>query len=67
MGATGSLRLAFHQPTTFAALIVIAGRVEDGPNYSATESDIDRRANPFLAAAELRSTTRNMPAWITSG
>jgi predicted peptidase len=71
MGATGSLRLAFHQPTTFAALIVIAGRVEDGPNYTATESDIDRWANPFLTAADpfasLAAKIKHLPIWLFHG
>ncbi len=71
MGGTGSLRLALHRPNTFAALVVVAGRVEDGPNYTAAEIEIDRRANPFLAApdpfAALAAKLKHLPIWLFHG
>ena len=71
MGGTGSYRLALHQPDTFAALVVVAGRVEDGPNYSTAETEIDRRANAFLAAADpfaaLAAGIKQLPIWVFHG
>jgi predicted peptidase len=71
MGGTGSYRLAFHQPNTFAALVVVAGRVEDGPNYTPSEIDIDRRANSFLGASDpfttLAGGLKHLPIWIAHG
>ena len=71
MGGTGSYRLALHQPNTFAAMVVVAGRVEDGPNYTAGEIEIDRRANSFLAAADpfsaLADRIKHLPIWVFHG
>ena len=41
MGGTGSYRIAFRSPGIFAAIVVVAGRVEPGANYSPAEIDID--------------------------
>ena len=71
MGGTGTYRLALHKPHTFAAVIVVAGRVEDGSNYSAAEIEIDRRANSFLAASNpfttLAGGIKQLPIWIFHG
>jgi predicted peptidase len=71
MGGTGSYRLAVHQPNTFAAVVVVAGRVEDGPGYTAAEIEIDRRANPFLAASDpfaaLAAKIKHLPMWLFHG
>ena len=71
MGGTGAYRLALHTPNTFAALVVVAGRVEEGPNYSDAEIAIDRRANPFLAGFDpfptLAAGLKHLPIWIFHG
>ena len=71
MGATGGYRIALRWPTTFAALVAVAGRVEDGPPYSADEIAIDRRTNPFVAAvdpfATLAGGIKQIPLWIFHG
>ena len=71
MGGTGAFRLARHQPTTFAAMIVVAGRVEDGPNYTVSEIAIDRQRNSFLGAADpfaaLADGIKHLPIWIFHG
>ena len=71
MGGTGSYRLALHRPNIFAAMIVVAGRVEDGPNYTAAEIEIDHRANPFLAASDpfaaLAAKIKTLPIWLFHG
>ena len=71
MGATGSYRLAFRWPEKFAALVVVAGRVEPGTAYSSAEIDIDRRTNIFVTApdpfAALASGIKNIPIWIFHG
>lgn len=71
MGGTGSYRLALHHPNIFAAIIVVAGRVEDGPNYTAAEIAIDRGANSFLAASDpfaaLATGIKHSPVWIFHG
>ena len=71
MGATGSYRLAYKWPERFAAVVVVAGRVEPGVHYTSEEIDIDRATNPVVAtpdpfsafAARLRKT----PLWIFHG
>ncbi|MEQ1692254.1 MAG: PHB depolymerase family esterase [Gemmatimonas sp.] len=71
MGGSGALRLAFHHPTTFAALVVIAGRVENRADIPAAGLEIDRRANPFLATtdpfATLATTIKSVPIWLFHG
>ncbi len=71
MGATGAYRIANRWPTTFAALALVAGRIEDGPPYTPEEIAIDRRTNPFAAAADpfvaLAAGIRQLPLWIFHG
>ena len=53
MGATGVYRIAYRWPNRFAALAVIAGRVETSnvETHSEREKAADRQANPFVTAA----------------
>jgi predicted peptidase len=71
IGGTGSYRLVLHRPNIFAAMVVVAGRVEDGPNYTAAEIEIDGRANPFLAASDpfaaLAAKIKHVPIWLFHG
>lgn len=54
MGATGAYRIAYRWPARFAAIVAIAGRVEtsDVQTYSEREKQADRKANPFVTAAD---------------
>ena len=71
MGATGSYRIAFRWPTVFAAIAVIAGRIEDGAQYRSEEVEIDRRATPFVTASDpfaaLAAGIKQIPIWIFHG
>ena len=71
MGATGSYRLACKWPDRFAAVVVVAGRVEPGAQYTPEEIAIDRTANPVVAASDpfsaLATRLRNTPIWIFHG
>ena len=71
MGATGSYRIAYRWPTTFAALILVAGRIEDGTAYKPAEIEEDRRSNPFVATpdpfATLALGLKHIPMWIFHG
>jgi len=71
MGASGSYRLACKWPDRFAAVVVVAGRVEPGAQYTPEEIAIDRAANPVVAASDpfsaLATRLRNMPMWIFHG
>jgi predicted peptidase len=71
MGGTGSYRIAFRWPTVFAAITLVAGRVEDGPQYTPAEVEIDRRTTPFVTApdpfATLAARIKHIPIWIFHG
>jgi len=71
MGATGGYRIAYRWPNVFAAIIAVAGRIEDGPPYTAEEIAIDRRANPFVTASDpfavLAARLHQIPLWIFHG
>lgn len=71
MGATGTYRIAHRWPTVFAALLIVAGRIEDGPPYTPEEIAIDRRANPFVAVpdpfAALATGIKHLPIWVFHG
>ena len=43
MGGGGGYRLACRWPERFAAVVVVAGRVEPGDNYTPAEIELDRR------------------------
>jgi len=70
MGGTGSYCLAYHH-NRFAALLVVAGRVEAGANYTAQQQDIDRKANAFMNTpdpfASLAASLKGVPIWILHG
>jgi predicted peptidase len=71
MGATGSYRLAYKWPDRFAAVVVVAGRVEPGAQYTPEEIAIDRATNPAVATPDpfsaLATRLRNTPMWIFHG
>lgn len=71
MGATGSYRLAYKWPDRFAAVVVVAGRVESGAQYTPEEIAIDRATNPVVATPDpfsaLAARLRNTPLWIFHG
>ena len=71
MGGTGAYRLAYHNNKRFAALVVVAGRVEPGSNYTAERAEIDRKANAFVVApdpfAALAASLKGLPVWIFHG
>ena len=71
MGGTGSYRIAFRWPTVFAAIVVVAGRVEDSPQYTPAEIEIDRQSTPFVTApdpfATLAAGIKHIPIWIFHG
>jgi predicted peptidase len=71
MGATGSYRLAYKSPDRFAAVVIVAGRVEPGVNYTRDEIAVDRAANPVVANSDpfsaLATGLRKIPRWIFHG
>jgi predicted peptidase len=71
MGASGTYCIAYHHPERFAALLVVAGRVQPGPRYTAQRTAIDRKTNAFAAApdpfAALASAIKEMPIWMFHG
>jgi predicted peptidase len=71
MGGTGSYRLAYKFPDRFAAVVVVAGRVDPGVNYTPDEIAIDRKTNPVVARDDpfsaLAAGLRKIPMWIFHG
>ncbi len=71
MGATGSYRLAYKFPDRFAAVVIVAGRVEPGVNYTPDEIAVDRATNPVVANSDpfsaLATGLRKIPMWIFHG
>ena len=71
MGGSGSYRIAFHHPNRFAALLIVAGRVQPGPRYTPQEVQSDRQANAFVAAPDpftaLATIIKVTPVWIFHG
>lgn len=71
MGATGSYRLAYKFPDRFAAVVIVAGRVDPGVKYTPDEIAIDRATNPVLANSDpfsaLAAGLRKIPMWIFHG
>jgi predicted peptidase len=71
MGAIGAYRFAYRWPDKFAAVVAIAGAVETATSYPAETIDSDRRANPFVTAANpfeaLAHRIRHLPIWIFHG
>lgn len=71
MGGTGAYRIAFRSPTRFAAMMVVAGRIEHGNTYTAEESARDSKDNPFIDGpdpfAALADRIKALPIWIFHG
>jgi predicted peptidase len=71
MGGTGSYRLAYKFPDRFAAIVIVAGRVEPGVNYTPDEIALDRATNPVVANSDpfsaLAAGLRQIPMWIFHG
>ena len=71
MGGTGSYRLAYKFPDRFAAVVIVAGRVEPGVNYTPDEIAVDRATNPVVANSDpfsaLAAGLRKIPMWIFHG
>lgn len=71
MGGSGSYRIAYRWPGTFAAIVDVAGRVEDGAEYTSAEIATDRQGNPFVSTpdpfATLAAAIKHIPIWIFHG
>jgi predicted peptidase len=71
MGGVGAYRMAYRWPQRFAALVVIAGRVEPSTARGQTVSDADRRLYPFLVDtdpfAALARRIKSIPVWLFHG
>lgn len=71
MGGSGSYRLAYKWPERFAAVVVVAGRVEPGANYTLAEINLDCATNPAAAMpdpfAAFAAGLRKTPLWIFHG
>ena len=71
MGASGAYRLSCKWPERFAAVVVVAGRIEAGASYTPEEVDLDRAANPAAAMpdpfAAFAAGLRTTPLWIFHG
>jgi predicted peptidase len=71
MGGVGALRMAYRWPQKFAALVVIAGRVEPSIARGQTVSDEDRRLYPFVVEKDpftaLARQIRSIPVWLFHG
>ncbi len=71
MGGTGAYRLAFKQPSRFAGLLIVAGRIVPGQEYGEALIEADRRAHPFLSQADpyaaLAAGLKTLPVVIAHG
>jgi len=71
MGGSGIYRIAYKWPSRFAAIVVVAGRVIPAAPNTPEEIDSDRRANPFLTAADpfatLAERIKGIPIWVFHG
>ena len=71
MGAAGGYRIACKWPERFAAVVVVAGRIEPGGNYTPEEIDLDRATNPAAATpdpfAGFAACLGTTPLWIFHG
>ena len=71
MGAAGAYRIACKWPERFAAVVVVAGRIEPGNNYTPEEIDLDRATNPAAARpdpfAGFAACLATTPLWIFQG
>jgi predicted peptidase len=71
MGGVGAYRMAYRWPQRFAALVVIAGRVEPATARGERVSDTDRRLYPYLTDkdpfAALAKQIKSIPTWLFHG
>jgi len=71
MGAAGGYRIACKWPERFAAVVVVAGRIEPGGNSTPEEIDLDRATNPAAAMpdpfAAFAACLGRTPLWIFHG
>ncbi len=77
MGAAGAYRIAYRWPERFAALVAVAGRVDDAPGGNRPRAvreamqEADRRAHAFLTAERpyfaLADRIKAVPTWIFHG
>jgi len=71
MGGGGSYRIAARWPDRFAAVVVVAGRITAGSNYTAEEIEIDGTTNPAVAAPDpfsaFAAKLGKTPLWIFHG
>jgi predicted peptidase len=71
MGGAGAYRMAYRWPQRFAALIVIAGRVEAANGRGEPVSEADRKLYPYLVDkdpfAALARQIKSIPTWLFHG
>ena len=71
MGGVGAYRMAYRWPQKFAALIVMAGRVEDSSAAGETVSGANRKLYPYLVDndpfAALAKQIKSLPTWLFHG
>jgi Predicted peptidase len=70
-GRDGWLSLAYKAPDRFAAVVIVAGRVQPGVNYTQEEIAVDRATNSVVANSDpfsaLAEGLRKIPMWIFHG
>jgi len=71
MGGVGAYRMAYRWPQKFAALVVVAGRVEPSTAGGQRVSDADRRLYSYLTDkdpfAALAKQIKSIPTWLFHG
>jgi predicted peptidase len=73
MGAVGAYRMAYRWPDRFAAIVAIAGRVEQMQSTAEVpgRSENDQASNPFVTEKDpftaLATRIRRVPVWIVQG
>ena len=71
MGGVGAYRMAYRWPQKFAALVVMAGRVESSAARGENVSDADRKLYPYLVDkdpfAALAKQIKALPTWLFHG
>ena len=71
MGGVGAYRMAYRWPQKFAALVVMAGRVEPSTARGQAVGDADRRLYPYLVDkdpfAALAKQIKSIPTWLFHG
>jgi predicted peptidase len=71
MGGVGAYRIAYRYPQKFAAMVVIAGRVDVSTARGGGLSELDRKLYPFLADKDpfsaLAKQIKSIPCWLFHG